>query len=334
MKRRWLYWLLLVLSVWLIASRFGEVQKIAATLARGHWSWLLAAVLLTVVYNLARNMLYLVIFRVVEIRYRFWELLPVMLAALFANTVAPSAGAAGAALFADDASHRGQPPARAAAGALLYMVVDYAAFALVLAAGLAALYRGDLLQLYQGIAALIFLAILGGMAGLLLLGAWQPGRLKRLLEWVQEWISALSARLNRQPPFGEDWVVKNSTELRAAALTILANPLQLGLSALLALAAHLLNLAILAALFLAFNQIPGPEGLVAGYAAGMLFWIVAITPQGIGAVEGAMAAAYTSFGVPAEASALVTLAFRGLIFWLPMGIGLVLLRSLRSFQNR
>jgi len=39
---------------------------------------------------------------------------------------------------------------------------------------------------------------------------------------------------------------------------------------------------------------------------------------GIGVVEGIMTLVFTSLGIPAAVAATVTLAFRGLTFWLPM----------------
>ena len=69
--------------------------------------------------------------------------------------------------------------------------------------------------------------------------------------------------------------------------------------------------------------------LVAGYAMGVLFWIISITPQGIGVVEGMMTLTFASLGVPIESATVISLAFRGLTFWLPLGIGFILLRRLK-----
>ncbi len=64
---------------------------------------------------------------------------------------------------------------------------------------------------------------------------------------------------------------------------------------------------------------------------GILFWIVSPTPQGIGVVEGVMTLVFTSLGVPAAVSTTVTLAFRGLTFWLPLIVGFIILRWVRTF---
>jgi uncharacterized protein (TIRG00374 family) len=91
-------------------------------------------------------------------------------------------------------------------------------------------------------------------------------------------------------------------------------------------------MATLYSLLLAFGVPLAFSGLVAGYAVGILFGIVAITPQGIGAVEGAMMLVFRSLGVPAGVATVTTLSFRGVAFWLPMAIGFFLVRRLRSFD--
>lgn len=98
-----------------------------------------------------------------------------------------------------------------------------------------------------------------------------------------------------------------------------------------AFAAHLVDLTSLFVLFLAFHQKVHFGVLVAGYSMGILFWIVSITPQGIGVVEGMMTLVFASLGVPIERATVISLAFRGLTFWLPLGIGFILLRRLKSF---
>lgn len=67
-----------------------------------------------------------------------------------------------------------------------------------------------------------------------------------------------------------------------------------------------------------------------GYGVGVLFWIVAITPQGIGLVEGVMAIVFTSLGVPSAPATVTALAFRGLGLWLPAFIGIASRRRLRG----
>jgi len=72
--------------------------------------------------------------------------------------------------------------------------------------------------------------------------------------------------------------------------------------------------------------------LLAGFAVGTALSPVAVTPQGIGVVEGAMALTYASLGVPGASAAAAVIAFRALNVGLPTLIGFVLLH--RNFRGR
>ena len=171
---------------------------------------------------------------------------------------------------------------------------------------------------------MILLVIIGGLTAFLLLGLWRPQWLHRLLTWVQKLANRM-ARLFKRPDFlDEAWVERNTAEFTEAAMAIAAQPdaPNTGPSRL-PLLAHLVDLTSLFFLFLAFQQNVHFGVLVAGYAMGILFWIVSITPQGIGVVEGMMTLVFTSLGVPIEHATVIALAFRGLTFWLPLGIGFI-----------
>jgi phosphatidylglycerol lysyltransferase len=331
MKRRWLLWLLIIAFVWLVISRFTEIQKLADILSQGQWQWILAAAVLQALYFVMYAALYQAAFHTVEVESRVGELIPVLLSSWFVNVVAPSGGASAAALFMDDAARRGQSPTRAAAGALLVLVADFGSFLLLLAIGLVYLFMQHSLQFYHIVGTVVLFLFIGGLSGILLLGVWQPLRLRGLLNWFQQHVNRLAAKLQRPPWLPDDWADKNATEFTEASLAVVTYPQRLAHTVGVALAAHLASLASLYALFLAFQQPIQFGALVAGFSVGELFLIVSPIPMGIGVVEGLMVLAYNSLGVPTETAAVVTLAFRGLSLWLPLFIGFFLLRRVKSF---
>ncbi len=333
MKLRWILWLLVILFIWIVVSRFTELEKLARALGEGRWQWVGIGALLQVVYYLIFTGLYQSAFYTVEVESRVVELLPVTFASIFLNVAAPSGGASGAALFVDDAVHRGQSGARATAGTLLVLVADFTSFALVLSAGILYLILLHDLKIYEIVAAIILVVLTVGLTGLLGLGLWAPELLRRLLDWLQSAFNRLGAMIKRPNLLPENWAEKNSGEFTQAALAISTHPGRLGRTLMVALAAHIIDLLSLAALFVAFGQPVSPGVLVAGYAMGVLFWIVSITPQGIGVVEGMMALVFTSLGIPAERATLIALSFRGLTFWLPLLVGFLLLRRVRLFAQ-
>lgn len=331
--RRWLFWLLVIAFVWIVVSRFAQIEKLAQTLSQGTWTWVLAAALLQVVYYGVYSALYQAAFRTVDVSSRWRDLLPLVFVSIFVNVAAPTGGASGAALFVDDAAQRGQSAARTAIGTLLVLLADFGAFALVLVVGMIYLFSQHDLQVYEvGAAGLLLLMILG-LTAILCLGLWRPSWLRRLLGGVQRLGARMAAWLKRPAPLAEEWTEKTASDFTGAAAAMRAHPGRLAGTLAIALASHLIDLATLYVTFLAFHHPISIGPLVAGYAMGILFWIVSITPQGIGVVEGVMALVYTSLGVPGPVATATALVFRGLGFWLPLGLGFVMLRRVKRLRG-
>ena len=335
MKKRWILLVLTVLFLWVVVSRFTELEQLKNTLAGGQWSWVLAAILSQMVYYTVFASSYQAAFYTVGINTRTRDLIPVTLGSLFVNVVVPAGGAGGAALFAEDLAKRGKPAARAATGVLLQLIADFSAFTLLLIPGLIYLFIEHDLKAYEVVAAVILLLMTIGLTGILLLGIWKPDWLHRLFGWSQRTANWLFGRLNRSLALADDWAQKNADEFNQAAAAVAGHPSRLVRTVGVALLAHMLDVTTLYILFLAFNQPISLGALVAGYAIGILFWIVSITPQGIGVVEGMMALTFTSLGIPGAVAATVALAFRGLTFWLPMLLGFFAVQRMRTFgENR
>jgi phosphatidylglycerol lysyltransferase len=331
MKKRWILLALTVLFLWVIVSQFTELKQLEATLAQGQWAWVLVALLSQMLYYIVFAASYQSAFYTVGIETRTRDLIPVTLGSLFVNVVVPAGGAGGAALFTEDLGRRGKPAARAATGVLLQLIADFSAFTLLLIPGLIYLFIEHDLKVYEIVAAVILLVMTIGLSGILLLGIWRPLWLHRLFGWAQRSANWLFGRLHRSLSLAEDWAQKNAEEFNQASAAVASHPSRLMRTIGVALVAHILDLATLRILFLAFHQPIGLGTLVAGYAIGILFWIVSITPQGIGVVEGMMALTFTSLGIPGAVAATVALAFRGLTFWLPMLLGFFAVQRIRTF---
>ena len=90
MKRRWIFWILAVLFLWVVISRFSEIKRLAETLVGGQWQWVALAALLQVAYYIIYTALYQSAFLTVGVQSRLSELLPVTFASIFMNVAAPS----------------------------------------------------------------------------------------------------------------------------------------------------------------------------------------------------------------------------------------------------
>jgi uncharacterized protein (TIRG00374 family) len=89
-----------------------------------------------------------------------------------------------------------------------------------------------------------------------------------------------------------------------------------------------LMMLIFATTFMAFN-VPFTAGtIIGGFAISYLFLVVSPTPSGIGIVEGIMPLALSSLRVPWSQAIIITLAYRGITFWFPLGVGAIAFRML------
>jgi len=333
MKTRWLLWILVIAFVWVVISRFTEFEKLAETLSRGRWQWVGVAGLLQVLFYIMYSGLYWSALDIVGVKSSVWGLLPVTFASLFVNVATPLGGTGGMSLFVDDARRRGQSAARAAVGTLLALAADFGGFVVILAIGIVFLFLQHDLKPYEIGSAVILLCVIGGLTSLLMLGVWKPELLRGVLRVFQRVVNYPASRFKRPNFLAEDWAEKNSVDFIEASLAVAAYPDRLARTLLISLACYVVDIASLYFVFLAFAQPVGFGLLVAGFSMGILFWIVSITPQGIGVVEGMMTLVFTSLGVPAGQAAVVAIAFRGLTFWLPLFIGFILLRRIPTFAG-
>jgi phosphatidylglycerol lysyltransferase len=332
MIRRVLYSALIVAFVWVILSRSSEITNLGTTLAQGNWDWVIIAAVLQVVYLIAFTASYKTGFGTVGIKTRFRDMFPLMLGSLFVNAVAPAGGAAGVALFVDDVSRRGNSGARAIAGTIVQMIADFSALTLILIVSMTYLFIWDTLPSYVVWGSIVLLLITGAMSSILIIGMVSPSLLNRVFEWMQGASKRLLDPFMREPLLPEGWATKSAEEFVGASLAIKQYPRRLFNTFGLMLATHLLAIGGLHMLFLAFDEPIYIGTLVTGYAVGILTWIVSPAPQGTGVVEGAMVLVMTSLEVPWNVAVTVTLAFRGMTFWLPVILGFFMLRRIKTFE--
>jgi len=330
--RKWLLWLLTIAFGWIVVTHASELEALGATLVGAQWRWLVAAVLLQLLFFVAYTGVYQAAFTTVGVRSNLWHLLPATFASLFVNMAAPTGGAAGAALFADEVARRGESRARATIGVLLMLVIDFGVLALIVLADLLLLWRLHDLYVYQISAAAILVLFVGAMAAALTLSFWHPSWLRSSLDFLQRLVNYVGSWVRRPTLLDDAWSERITQELTDAAQAMIERPLALLWTLIIAAAAHAINLASLYALFLAFRQ-PATFGLIlTGYAMTILFLIVSPTPNGVGIVEGLLPIIYTSMGMPLATATVISLSYRALTFWVPMLGGFFLLRRLSLFS--
>ncbi len=333
MIRRLIFWILVIAYIVVAITKFRELRAPFHALANAGWQLVAVAVFLQLFFYIGFAASYQSAFHTVDVEVRIRDIIPVLLASLFINVVTPAGGAAGLALIVDDTTRRGYATARVTAGTILQLVADFSALTLILISGMFYLLVEGLLEGYVVLGALILFLLTLGMVVALTLGIWKPSVLRKGLAWLQGVVNRLARRFKRDNFIPENWAEEFSSEYINASSAIAGHPRRLVRTLLNMLVVHGLNMGSLYVLFLAFYGPVHLGVLVAGYSVEFLFWVVSVVPQGTGIVEGSLALVFASLDVPWASAVVVALAFRGLTFWLPLGLGFLVLRRVKSFQG-
>lgn len=334
MRRRLFLLLLAVAFVVLVITHYKDVLEFWRTVRAGRWQWVLAAFLLQALYYFLYTGIYQAAFLAVGVATPLLPLVRVMLSSVFINTVAPSLGASGAAIFVNDAARRGQSAAAAAAGTVLVPVIDMTTLNFMLIVGLAQLaYEGKTTG-FEIAGAIILLTLNLVLVALLVAALRRPQFARHALGLFEDVANWLSQRLRRRPALPDGWSFTYAEEFVAAARAAATGGRRLWRGVIIALVANVTELASLWCLFIAFRDTLTFGVLVAGYTIGQVVQLVQVTPQGVGVVEGTMAITYSALGSnPAGATAAI-LVFRGLNVGMPALAGFLLMQHRGFFAHR
>lgn len=323
--RFWIFWAFVIGFTWFIISRFTEIKNLFDVISHGNLIYIFLAVCLQLLYYLTFTLIYKYSYETVSIRFKFKELFPIVFASIFVNVVAPTGGVSGLALFVNNAVRKGNTLARSTAGAVIATISDLTIFFLILSSAIIFLSLNKELKVTYIVSSAILLSIILFLIFIIISSIFNPGLLERVFIFFQKFINFFR-RIFRKKILAQDWAKTHIKEFNEATGAIKSNWYSVIKMLTATVASFVINIFSLYIIFLAFGYPVDNGVLIAGFAIGILFWIVSITPQGIGIVEGAMALAFASLGVPIATATVVALSFRGLTFWLPLMIGFFTLR--------
>ena len=320
--------LVLLLAIGFVVFRFSELQNILDTLHHSNYRFLIAAVIIELIWLYNSATVYSVLYRLVGLKEESSHLVLVATAANFVNVVAPSVGIGGMAIFLDDAQRRNHSTGRVTVVGVLYILFDYMAFFCVLALGLIVLLRRNNLNAGELTAAAILLTIAAGVAFLLYLGYKSAERLGNALAWLARLVNRFMRLFIHRDYLQEEQAHYFAKEIAEGITMLRGKRKELLWPFLYSLNNFALLLCVLAFTFLALGTPFTVGTLVGGFAISYLFLIVSPTPSGLGVMEGVMTLTLTSLRVKLEAAALITLTYRFITFWFPLVVGAVAFRIL------
>ncbi len=293
--------------------------------------WLLGALALQAAFAVNQGGFYQALLRLLDAGTSLQTAVRLALVMAFGSLASPAGTATGIAFFVAAAADVGIPASRAFWVSLAYYLFDYSSTVVVLAVGLLVLFFHHDLRVSHLIVVAVFYAAVLAAVGVVVVILAKPHLVRSVLVPLARVGHRLIRRARRQPEGDGDRAAAWAADLEEVIVALRRRPGQAIRPLLHAFSLEGLNLATLAAAFWAVGYPIHPGVLVAGYAIGVLFMIVSITPSGVGVVEGAMTVTFTSLFVPLESAVAATLLFRLFTFWLPMAVGFI---SMRVFPVR
>lgn len=328
-----IFFTILFLGVIVVALSLSELETILETLERAKLRFFTLALLIQMLWFITNGRMYQSIFHLLGIHESVLTLSRIATAANFINIVAPTAGAGGVALFAAEARRRGHPTGKATVVAALFLLLDQAAFLVILALGLIVQFRRNDLEVGEISASLFLFFIAVCYAFVLYLGYRSAERLGNLLAKLARAINRFVKWFRKEEYLSEARARHFAVEISEGFSGLTEKPSSLLRPILWGIFNKGLLMLILVCSFLSFG-VPFSSGtIVAGFAMAYLFLIVSPTPSGIGIVEGLMPLALASLNVRWGQAVVITLIYRAVTFWFPFIIGAWAFRTLHAGER-
>ena len=326
--------IVLVLSIIFIVASISEIETILQTLRKGIWIYLLLAMFVEGLWLVNLAATFHSIYKAVGIdQETVWGLLPVIASANFVNIVAPSAGMSGITIIITRARQMKYSSARATVAGTLFIESDYLGFLSVLAVGMIVLIRRNNLKTPEITAAFLLFLLALAFTILLYLGTRSEILLGKALTFLTRRVNSLLRPFIHRNYLQEQHALNFAHDVVDGLQQLKGNPKSMILPILFTLMNKALLLSIFTLVFLAFNVPISIGTIIAGFSIGYLFLIISPTPSGIGIVEGTLTLVLASMYIPLGIATIVTLAYRGITFWLPLLVGMLSLRWLNAKQQ-
>jgi uncharacterized protein (TIRG00374 family) len=335
MKLKWIPWVLSIGFMVFVLSRITEYEHIAEAFQKGNLLWILVALLLQVCFFMLLGRIYHLGFRAAGMKRSYFSMLPVVMASVFANTLTPSAGIAGTAVFVKEGRRGNHTSVRSTTGFIIETVFQQLGFVMVIAGAVLYLFLAEnkVLILEASVAGLVFLIILTQVI-FLAIAYIKPSLFEKILHFLSSLGNWLVKRFRKKPLVPRTWSDERSAEMVEIVAGAMSDKKLWVLGLMSAVLMQICMLLTYFAIFLAFGQEISVSAAVSSFIASSIAGSILLGPQGIGLVEAGLALILTHYGIPSGSAALMAITFRVFNFWLPLLVGFISFRRLKLFEEK
>ncbi|MCD6402189.1 MAG: flippase-like domain-containing protein [Anaerolineales bacterium] len=324
--RKFLIAVAFLLGILYIIGRSAELEKVIETLRRGNVWFILLGIIAALLWLINIAASYWSIYKALKIKENLFRLFIMSLSATFVNTIAPMAGMGGITIFITEARRQNYSSGKAMVAGALYVLFDYLGLFFVLTFGFIVLLRRGKMQTTEIVAAILLLLLAILLASFLLLTLHSTKQLGDVLAWGARLINRIFWPFLHRHVLDTNKAYDFAYEIAEGIQGLRNDSKGLLYPGLLALSNKILLIIVFFLMFIAFKVPVSIGTVIAGFSIGYLFLIISPTPSGVGFVEGAMTLVLKSFYIPLSDAAVITIAYRGITFWMPLFLGLLAFR--------
>ncbi len=306
------FWIFFAVFFWIAVTYFAQTKHILEVLSAGRWYWIILAVLCQLFYYpfyayFAEN-----IFEIFKIDLSRKEILPIYIASKFTDIALPISTLGMIAIFVKYGKKKNVSALGSGISVTLVLLFELLSFVLLSWIIILVLFAFHQSRAYLFIPLMLLTVFLLVLALLVLRITRSGGKLQnKVLLWPIRLIAKLAGQGSIDMAVIADIIKVIGKDLKNNKDKVLPS-LYCGFIT------HIVNIATFAFIFLAFTGQLNILAILAGYVAGLLLTIISITPQGVGVAEAVIIATLHSFGLEVPVAAVITLAFRALLYWLPL----------------
>lgn len=316
--------LVIIILVVYLFLHFGEISKIPELLANLKWYYLIILLILEVLFLVNRGNIFQVLYNRLGIKLKLREATLLFTASYSANVLIPTGGFSGISVFLAHAAKQKNNKSRVLLINLLFYFINFVSLAFLLLFVMVYLFVVGKMENYYLISFAVLLLIILFFLSSIITFVYFPKTFEKYLRKILDIVNGILKIF--KSGLSKDKIPLVLIELEYLKKSIILDSKLFWKPFWLFILGNVFEIACLYLIFFAFGVHPSLVALVAAYSIGLLFMIVSITPGGVGAVEALMSLVFVSLGMPLEVSILTVLIYRIITFWLPLPVGIFLMK--------
>lgn len=321
-----------VVACCVLLANADTLAEFASAIMSGAVAPLVVAVILMLVRHLTQAESYRTAFAAIGFtKTTLWNNIVLIFSIVFINTFCLFGGATGVAFIVDDLHRKGASLGTATSGAILSQVGYFAAIFVISVIGFITMIISGTVNVLFVIGGLLLAGTLGILSSMFIIGYAKPDLLYRLFDWIERTVNRILSHFHKS--LAAAWGSATADSIIKSARILAHNPQGTAVTVSWAALSAITNMLCLVAVGFAFGYTNVPV-LVAAFALAAISVILSPTPQGVGVVEAVIIAAVAGGGGNAALGATIALVYRGVMFWIPFGIGALLLSQTDFFVGK